>query len=224
MQRTAAEAGVMIITGDTKVVNRGAADGVFINTAGIGRVPPGIHISGHNARPGDKVLVSGTMGDHGIAILIARGGLEFSTALVSDCAPLNHLVKKLVAASPHIHCLRDPTRGGLASTLNELARQSGVGIWVEEKRIPVREEVRGACEMLGFEPWNMANEGKLVAIVAAEAAEAILRGMKDHPLGRDAAIIGEVKEDSPGKVVLRTPIGSSRLLDMMVGEPLPRIC
>ena len=224
MQRTAAQAGVTIITGDTKVVNRGAADGVFINTAGIGRVPPGIHISGHNARPGDKVLVSGTMGDHGIAILIARGGLEFSTALVSDCAPLNHLVKELVAASPHIHCLRDPTRGGLSSTLNELARQSGVGIWVEESRIPVREEVRGACEMLGFEPWNMANEGKLVAIVAAEAAEAILSGMREHPLGRDAAIIGEVKEDSPGKVVLRTPIGSSRLLDMMVGEPLPRIC
>ena len=224
MQRTAAQAGVTIITGDTKVVNRGAADGVFINTAGIGRVPPGIHISGHNARPGDKVLVSGTMGDHGIAILIARGGLEFSTALVSDCAPLNHLVKELVAASPHIHCLRDPTRGGLSSTLNELARQSGVGIWVEENRIPVKEEVRGACELLGFEPWNMANEGKLVAIVAAEAAEAILSGMREHPLGRDAAIIGEVKEDSPGKVVLRTPIGSSRLLDMMVGEPLPRIC
>jgi len=224
MQRTAAEAGVMIITGDTKVVNRGAADGVFINTAGIGRVPPGIHISGHNARPGDKVLVSGTLGDHGVAILSAREGLEFSTALVSDCAPLNHLVKKLIAASPHIHCLRDPTRGGLSSTLNELARQSGVGIWVEETRIPVKNEVRGACELLGFEPWNMANEGKLVAIVAAEAAEEILRDMREHPLGRDAAIIGEVKEDSPEKVVLRTPIGSTRILDMMVGEPLPRIC
>ncbi len=213
-----------IVTGDTKVVNRGAADGVFINTAGIGRIPPGIHISGHNARPGDKVLVSGTMGDHGVAILSAREGLEFSTSLVSDCAPLNPLVEKLVAVSPHIHCLRDPTRGGLSSTLNELARQSGVGIWVEENRIPVKEEVRGACELLGFEPWNLANEGKLVAIVEAEAAEAILRGMKDHPLGRDAAMIGEVKEDPPGKVVLRTPIGSTRLLDMMVGEPLPRIC
>ena len=224
MQRTAAEAGVMIITGDTKVVNRGAADGVFINTAGIGRVPPGIHISGHNARPGDKVLVSGTLGDHGVAILSAREGLEFSTALVSDCAPLNHLVKRLIAASPHIHCLRDPTRGGLSSTLNELARQSGVGIWVEEERIPMKEEVRGACELLGFEPWNMANEGKLVAIVAADAAEAILGEMSEHPLGRDAAIIGEVREDFPGKVVLRTPIGSTRILDMMVGEPLPRIC
>jgi len=224
MQRTAAEAGVAIITGDTKVVNRGAADGVFINTAGIGRVPPEIRISSHNARPGDKVLVSGTIGDHGVAILSAREGLEFSTALVSDCAPLNHLVKKLIAASPHIHCLRDPTRGGLSSTLNELARQSGVGIWVEETRIPVKNEVRGACELLGFEPWNMANEGKLVAIVAAEAAEEILRDMREHPLGRDAAIIGEVKEDSPEKVVLRTPIGSTRILDMMVGEPLPRIC
>ena len=224
MQRTAAEAGVAIITGDTKVVNRGAADGVFINTAGIGRVPPGIRISGHNARPGDKVLVSGTIGDHGVAILSAREGLEFSTALVSDCAPLNHLVKRLIAASPHIHCLRDPTRGGLSSTLNELARQSGVGIWVEEARIPMKEEVRGACELRGFEPWNMANDGKLVAIVAADAAEAILGEMSEHPLGRDAAIIGEVREDFPGKVVLRTPIGSTRILDMMVGEPLPRIC
>ncbi len=224
MQRTAVEAGVMIITGDTKVVNRGAADGIFINTAGIGRIPPGFHISGHNARPGDKVLISGTIGDHGVAILIAREGLEFSAALASDCAPLNHLVKKLIVASPHIRCLRDPTRGGLSGTLNELARQSDVGIWVEEHRVPVKEEVRGACELLGFEPWNLANEGKLVAIVEAEAAEAILRGMKDHPQGRDAAIIGEVKEAPAGKVVLRTPIGSTRLLDVPVGEPLPRIC
>jgi len=224
MQETAAEAGVQIVTGDTKVVNRGAADGIFINTAGIGRIPPGIHISGHNARPGDKVLISGTIGDHGVAILSAREGLEFSTALVSDCAPLNHLVEKLIAASPHIHCLRDPTRGGLSSALNELARQSEVGIWVEENRIPVKSEVRGACELLGFEPWNLANEGRLVAIVEAGAAETVLRGMKEHPLGRDAAMIGEVKEDPPGKVILRTPIGSTRLLDMMVGEPLPRIC
>jgi hydrogenase expression/formation protein HypE len=224
MEKTAAEAGVTIITGDTKVVNRGAADRVFINTAGIGRIPPGVQISGHSARPGDKVLVSGTMGDHGVAILSAREGLDFSTALISDCAPLNQLVTKLVSLSPQIHSLRDPTRGGLSSTLNELARQSGVGIWIEENRIPVKEEVRGACELLGFEPWILANEGKLVAIVAAEAAEAILRGMRDHPLGRDAAMIGEVKENPPGKVILRTPIGSTRLLDMMVGEPLPRIC
>jgi hydrogenase expression/formation protein HypE len=224
MQEAAVEAGVQIVTGDTKVVNRGGADGVFINTAGIGLIPPGVHISGRNARPGDRVLVSGTMGDHGVAILSAREGLEFSTTLVSDCAPLNHLVKKMIAVSPHVHCLRDPTRGGLSSTLNELARQSGVGIWVEENRIPAKEEVRGACELLGFEPWILANEGKLVAIVAEDDAAKVLREMKDHPLGRDAAIIGEVREEPRGKVVLRTPIGSTRLLDMMVGEPLPRIC
>jgi len=224
MQAAAVEAGVQVVTGDTKVVNRGGADGIFINTAGIGLIPPGIHISGRNARAGDRVLVSGTLGDHGVAILSAREGLEFSTTLVSDCAPLNHLVKKMITASPRIHCLRDPTRGGLSSTLNELARQSGVGIWVEENRIPVKEEVRGACELLGFEPWILANEGKMVAIVAQEDAERVLREMKGHPLGRDAANIGEVREEPRGKVVLRTPIGSTRLLDMMVGEPLPRIC
>ncbi len=224
MQEAAGEAGVQIVTGDTKVVNRGGADGVFINTAGIGVIPPGVNISGRNARPGDRVLVTGTLGDHGVAILSAREGLEFSTTVASDCAPLNHLVQKMVAASPHIHCLRDPTRGGLSSTLNELARQSGVGIWVEENRVPVKEEVRGACELLGLEPWILANEGKLVAIVPEDAAPGILRAMKDHPLGREAAIIGEVREEPRGKVVLRTPIGSTRLLDMMVGEPLPRIC
>ncbi len=224
MQETASEAGVQIATGDTKVVNRGGADGIFINTAGIGLIPPGIMISGSNARPGDQVLLSGPIGDHGVAILSAREGLQFSTALESDCAPLNGLVAKMVAASPEIRCLRDPTRGGLASTLNELARQSGVGIWVEERRIPVKEEVRGACELLGFEPWNLANEGKLVAIVSAEAAEAILNAMRAHPLGRDAVRIGEVRKEPPGKVLLRTSIGSTRILDMMVGEPLPRIC
>jgi hydrogenase expression/formation protein HypE len=224
MQKTASEAGVQIATGDTKVVNRGGADGIFINTAGIGLIPPGIMISGSNARPGDQVLLSGPIGDHGVAILSAREGLQFSTALESDCAPLNGLVAKMIAASPEIRCLRDPTRGGLASTLNELARQSGVGIWVEEKRIPVKEEVRGACELLGFEPWNLANEGKLVAMVSAEAAEAILKAMRAHPLGRDAVRIGEVRKEPPGKVLLRTSIGSTRILDMMVGEPLPRIC
>jgi hydrogenase expression/formation protein HypE len=224
MQQTAADAGVKIVTGDTKVVNRGGADGVFINTAGIGLLPPGIHISGSQARPGDGVILSGTMGDHGVAVLSAREGLQFSTALESDCAPLNDLVARMVAASSQIHCLRDPTRGGLSSALNELARQSRVGIWVDENRIPVREEVRGACELLGFEPWNLANEGKLVAIVAAEAVERILGEMKSHPLGRDAVIIGQVQEEPRGKVVMRTPIGSTRILDMMVGEPLPRIC
>jgi len=215
---------VQIVTGDTKVVNRGGADGIFINTAGIGLIPPGIMISGSNARPGDQVLLSGPIGDHGVAILSAREGLQFSTTLESDCAPLNGLVAKMIAASPEIRCLRDPTRGGLASTLNELARQSGVGIWVEERQIPVKEEVRGACELLGFEPWNLANEGKLVAVVSAEAAEAILDAMRAHPLGRDAVRIGEVRKEPPGKVLLRTSIGSTRILDMMVGEPLPRIC
>jgi hydrogenase expression/formation protein HypE len=224
MQKTASEAGVQIATGDTKVVNRGGADGIFINTAGIGLIPPGIMISGSNARSGDQVLLSGPIGDHGVAILSAREGLQFSTALESDCAPLNGLVAKMIAASPEIRCLRDPTRGGLASTLNELARQSGVGIWVEENRIPVKEEVRGACELLGFEPWNLANEGKLVAIVSSEAAEAVLNAMRAHPLGRDAIRIGEVRKEPPGKVLLRTSIGSTRILDMMVGEPLPRIC
>lgn len=224
MQKTASEAGVQIATGDTKVVNRGGADGIFINTAGIGLIPPGIMISGSNARSGDQVLLSGPIGDHGVAILSAREGLQFSTALESDCAPLNGLVAKMIAASPEIRCLRDPTRGGLASTLNELARQSGVGIWVEENRIPVKEEVRGACELLGFEPWNLANEGKLVAIVSAEAAEAVLNAMRAHPLGRDAVRIGGVRKEPPGKVLLRTSIGSTRILDMMVGEPLPRIC
>jgi hydrogenase expression/formation protein HypE len=224
MQKTASEAGVQIATGDTKVVNRGGADGIFINTAGIGLIPPGIMISGSNARSGDQVLLSGPIGDHGVAILSAREGLQFSTALESDCAPLNGLVAKMIAASPEIRCLRDPTRGGVASTLNELARQSGVGIWVEENRIPVKEEVRGACELLGFEPWNLANEGKLVAIVSAEAAEAVLNAMRAHPLGRDAVRIGEVRKEPPGKVLLRTSIGSTRILDMMVGEPLPRIC
>jgi len=224
MQEAASEAEVKIATGDTKVVNRGGADGIFINTAGIGLIPPGIVISGSNARPGDQVILSGPIGDHGIAVLSAREGLQFTTALESDCAPLNGLVAKMTAASPEIRCLRDPTRGGLASTLNELARQSGVGIWVEESRIPVKEEVRGACELLGFEPWNLANEGKLVAIVSAEAAEAILHAMRTHPLGHDAVRIGEVRKEPPGKVLLRTTIGSTRILDMMVGEPLPRIC
>ncbi len=224
MQKTAAEAGVKIVTGDTKVVNRGGADGLFINTAGIGVIPEGVEISASHARPGDQVLLSGSIGDHGIAILSSREGLQFSTTLESDCAPLNSLVAAMIAASNKIRCLRDPTRGGLSGTLNELARQSGVGIWVEEKRIPVKEEVRGACELLGFDPFILANEGKLVAVVAAEAAEPILREMKNHPLGQGAAMIGEVREDPHGKVILRTPIGSTRIMDMLVGEPLPRIC
>jgi len=224
MQRAAVEANVEIVTGDTKVVNRGGADGIFINTAGIGLIPGGVQISGSLARPGDRVLLSGSIGDHGVAILSSREGLQFSTTLQSDCASLNGLVAAMLEVSKRIHCLRDPTRGGLSSTLNELARQSGVGLWVEEDRIPIKEEVQGACELLGFDPLILANEGKLVAIVAADAAEMILQRMKAHPQGRDAAIIGEVREEPKGKVILRTRIGLTRIMDMMVGEPLPRIC
>jgi hydrogenase expression/formation protein HypE len=224
MQRAAMEAGVEIVTGDTKVVNRAAADGIFINTAGIGLIPRGLRISGSFARPGDRVLLSGSIGDHGVAILSSREGLQFSTTLQSDCAPLNGLVAAMLEVSKEVRCLRDPTRGGLSSTLNELARQSGVGIWVQEDRIPIKEEVKGACELLGFDPLILANEGKVVAIVDAGAAEMILRQMKAHPLGRDAAIIGEVQEEPKGKVILRTRMGLTRIMDMMVGEPLPRIC
>ena len=224
MQKTAAQAGVQIVTGDTKVVNRGGADGVFINTAGPGRIPEGVNISGRNARPGDKVLVSGFIGDHGIAILSSRAGFEFSTRLESDCAPLNGLVARMLEVSREIHCLRDPTRGGLSTTLNELARQSQAAIWIEESRIPVREEVRGACELLGLDPFILANEGKLIAIVDGGEAGKILAAMRAHPLGKDAALIGEVREAPAERVLLRTPIGSTRVMDMLVGEPLPRIC
>jgi hydrogenase expression/formation protein HypE len=224
MQKTAGEAAVKIVTGDTKVVNRGGADGIFINTAGIGLIPRGVEISGSLARPGDRVLLSGSIGDHGVAILSSREGLQFSTTLQSDCAPLNGLVAAMLEVSKKIRCLRDPTRGGLSSALNELARQAGVGIWVDEDRIPIKEEVQGACELLGFDPLVLANEGKLVAIVAAEAAELILQQMKAHPHGRDAALIGEVREEPKGKVILRTRIGLTRIMDMMVGELLPRIC
>jgi hydrogenase expression/formation protein HypE len=206
------------------VVNRGGADGIFINTAGIGLIPEGVNISGRYARPGDRVLLSGSVGDHGVAILSSREGLQFSTTLESDCAPLNELVAGMLEVSKKIRCLRDPTRGGLSSTLNELARQSGAGIWVEEDRIPIKEEVQGACELLGFDPLILANEGKVVAVVAEEVAEIILQRMKAHPLGRDAAIIGEVREEPRGKVILGTRIGLTRIMDMMVGEPLPRIC
>ncbi|MBA7473369.1 Carbamoyl dehydratase HypE [subsurface metagenome] len=224
VQQAAQEAGVKIVTGDTKVVNRGSADKLFINTAGVGIVPEGVDISGSNARPGDKVILSGTIGDHGIAVLSQREGLSFSTQLGSDCAPLGSLVAEILKVSPNIHCLRDPTRGGLATTLNELAKQSEVGIRVEEERIPVREEVLGACEMLGFDPLYIANEGKLVAMVSAEDADKVLRAMRGNHYGKDAAIIGEVKAEHPGRVVMKTLLGASRIVDMLVGDPLPRIC
>ncbi|MFW6056240.1 MAG: hydrogenase expression/formation protein HypE [Chloroflexota bacterium] len=219
-------AGVDIITGDTKVVNRGKADRLFITTSGIGVIRTGVEISGHNARPGDAILINGTVGDHGVAIMGAREGMAFSSRIESDCAPLNGLVSAMLATAPAgaIHVLRDPTRGGLASTLNEVAAQSGVEILIDESSVPVRADVRFACEMLGLDPFHVANEGKLVAIVAPESADKVIEAMRTHPLGESAAFIGEVKAGTPGRVVVRTPMGPSRLLVMMSGELLPRIC
>jgi hydrogenase expression/formation protein HypE len=224
IKKTAAEADISIIAGDTKVVNRGQADKLFITTSGIGIVPSGVDISGANARAGDKVLLSGTIGDHGMAIMSQREGLRFATTLRSDCAPLNRLVSQMLDVSPEIHCLRDPTRGGLATTLNELARQSKIGIVVEETEIPVKEEVKAACELLGLDPIYVANEGKLVAIVDPPDADKILARMRKNRYGRDAAIIGEVTSEHPRKVVMKTKLGPSRIVDMLSGELLPRIC
>jgi len=209
VQQAAQEAGVEIVTGDTKVVHRGSADKLFINTAGIGIIPEGVNVSGNKARPGDRVSLSGAIGDHGIAVLSQREGLSFSTQLESDCAPLGSLVAEMLAASPDIHCLRDPTRGGLATTLNELAKQSKVSIRIEEEKIPVREEVLAACEMLGFDPLYVANEGKLVAIVSAKDTNKILKAMRENHYGTGATIIGEVKAEHPGRVVMKTCLGAS---------------
>ena len=224
IQKATQETRVEIVTGDTKVVHRGSADKLFINTAGVGIIPDGVDISGSNASPGDKVILSGTIGDHGIAVLSQREGLSFSTQLESDCAPLGSLVAEMLAASPNIHCLRDPTRGGLTTTLNELAKQSKVSIRIEEEKIPVREEVLGACEMLGFDPLYVANEGKLVAIVLPEDADKVLKAMRENHYGKDATIIGEVTAEHPGRVVMKTCLGASRIIDMLVGDLLPRIC
>ena len=224
VRRTAREASVAIITGDTKVVNRGSADKLFINTAGIGIVPEGVAVSGGNARPGDAVILSGTIGDHGIAVLSKREGLRFDTAIKSDCAPLGKLTALMLAASPRIRCLRDPTRGGLAATLNELAMQSQCSIRIEEDRIPVTEAVLGACEMLGLDPLYIANEGKMVAIVPPEDADRILAAMHKNKYGKNAVVIGRVQAEHPGRVVMHTLVGSSRIVDMLTGDPLPRIC
>ncbi len=218
------KAGVKIVTGDTKVVNHGSADKLFINTSGIGVIPEGINISGANAHVGDKIILSGTIGDHGIAVMSQREGLKFSVPVESDCAPLNELVLQMLEASSRIHCLRDPTRGGLATTLNEFARQSKVGIRIEEEKIPVRDGVRAACELLGFDPLYIANEGKLVAVVAPRAAEKILAKMKGNVYGVDASVIGEVTDEHRCKVVMKTRLGASRIVDMLSGELLPRIC
>ena len=224
MKRVAAEAGVAIVTGDTKVVERGAADKLFINTAGIGVVPRGVAISAANARPGDVVIVNGTLGDHGTAILIARAQLALESDVPSDCQPLYSLVAAMLAACPDIHCLRDATRGGVATVLNEFAESSQVAIRIDETSLPLREDVKGACEILGLDPLYLANEGKLVAIVAPEAAPRVLAAMRAHPAGRGSAVIGQVAEEPRGMVVLRTGFGGDRIVDMLVGEQLPRIC
>ena len=224
MRAAAEEAGVQIVAGDTKVVQKGKADGLYITTAGVGLVREGVNVSGANAKPGDVVILSGTIGDHGIAVLGARGELGFQSSLQSDVAPLNHLIAAMLDASPNIHVLRDPTRGGLATTLNEIASQSKAGIILNEESIPVHPEVNAACEMLGFDPLYVANEGKLVTIVPKEDAEKVLSAMKSTKYGEGAVVIGEVVAEPKSRVLLKTTLGSTRVVDMLAGEMLPRIC
>jgi hydrogenase expression/formation protein HypE len=224
MQGAAAEAGVQIVAGDTKVVERGKADGLYISTSGVGLVEEGVEIGGALAQPGDLVLLSGPIGDHGIAVLAARNELGLETAVTSDVAPLNHLVQAMLEASDSIHVLRDPTRGGVASALNEIAQQSAVSVVLQEQALPVRPAVRAACEMLGFDPLYIANEGKLLAIVGREDAPRVLEVMRRTRYGEEAVIIGEVQETHPGRVLMKTPFGSTRIVDVLLGEMLPRIC
>uniref|UniRef100_UPI0025D11735 hydrogenase expression/formation protein HypE n=1 Tax=uncultured Thiohalocapsa sp. TaxID=768990 RepID=UPI0025D11735 len=224
MARACSEAGVPVVTGDTKVVERGKGDGCFITTTGVGVVPEGLDIAGSNARPGDAILVSGHVGDHGVAIMSKRENLGFETEIRSDSQALHDLVAAMIAAVPSIHCLRDPTRGGLASTLNELAQQSGVGMQIREQAIPVRPEVAAACELLGLDPLNVANEGKLIAICPADQAGTLLAAMRAHPKGADAAVIGQVFEDPHHFVQMETAFGGNRIVDWLAGEQLPRIC
>jgi hydrogenase expression/formation protein HypE len=224
MQTAALEAGVQIIAGDTKVVEKGKADGLYINTSGVGSVPAGLQIGGDQAQPGDVVILSGTIGDHGIAVLAARGELGFVTDVQSDVAPLNHLVARILATGSRIHVLRDPTRGGIATTLNEIAQQSGVGILLEETAVPVHPAVASACEMLGFDPLYIANEGKLLAILPQDDADMVLTAMRETHHGRNAVIVGRVCNQPKGRVLMKTSIGSRRVVDMLSGELLPRIC
>ncbi|MBW4635625.1 MAG: hydrogenase expression/formation protein HypE [Iphinoe sp. HA4291-MV1] len=224
MQAAAQKAGIQIVTGDTKVVPRGAADKLFINTSGIGIIPTGVDISAHNIQPGDAVIINGELGNHGAAILIARGELALETDIESDCQPLNSLVETILNVCPNIHAMRDATRGGLATVLNEFALSSGVGIRLDEQFLLVREEVKGVCELLGFDPLYLANEGKLVVVVGRENADIVVSAMKSHPTGKDACIIGEVIPSPSGVVLLKTTFGTERIVDMLVGEQLPRIC
>lgn len=225
MAQAAAEAGVQVITGDTKVVEREKADGVFINTTGVGLVRADWPLGHMHVRPGDRILLSGPVGDHGIAVMLAREGLDIEAEVQSDTAPLNGLVAALLdAVGDDVHCLKDPTRGGLATSLNEIALGSEVALALDERLIPVRSGVRGACEILGLDPLTIANEGKMIAVVQRDAAGPALRAMQSHPLGQEAAVIGEVRDEPPAMVFLRTQLGGARVLDMLVGDPLPRIC
>jgi len=224
MGEAAQEAGVQIVAGDTKVVPKGKADKVFINTSGVGIIPDGRCLGGQNARPDDLLLINGTIGDHGMAVLCKREGLALENEIKSDAASLNGLIARMLDACPDIHVLRDPTRGGVATTLNEIAEQSGVGIRLFEENLPIREDVAGACELLGLDPLYVANEGKVLAFVPREGADAVLDAMKSHPLGQNACMIGGAVAVNPGRVYLRTRIGAHRLVDMLRGEQLPRIC
>jgi len=224
IKKATAESGVKIVTGDTKVVDKGGADKLFINTAGVGIVPEGVDISAANAKPGDKIILNGNIGDHGIAVLSKREGLKFETPVPSDCAPLNGLVADMLSVCKNIHCMRDPTRGGLATTLNDFAEKSGAGIIIEEEKVPVAKAVLAACELLGLDPLYIANEGKLAAVVPAKDADSVLAAMKKNKYGRNACIIGEVTKEHPGRVIMKTVLGASRIVDVPVGELLPRIC
>ena len=224
MQREAEAAGVRIVTGDTKVVERGKGDGVFVTTTGVGVIAPGLDLRAEAIRPGDVAIVNGVLGDHGATILAARGDMALTTAIESDCAALGHLMQGVLAACPDLRAARDATRGGLASALNELAAAAGVGVVLEEDALPLRAEVRGVCEILGLDPLYLANEGRLVVFVPEAAAEAVLAAMRAHPEGAGACVIGRAVADHPGMVVMRTPFGGTRIVDMLVGEQLPRIC
>jgi len=224
MGRAARLAGVTVVTGDTKVVPKGAADKIFINTSGIGVVDENVNVSGANGRPGDAVILSGTMADHGMTILTQRQGLAFESDIKSDSAPLNHMVADILGTGCNIHVLRDPTRGGVGTILNEIADKSKAGIRIYEDRLPVRPSVSGICELLGFDPLYVANEGKLLAFVPADQADQVLAAIQQSPYGKDACIIGEVIDDHPGRVFMRTRIGGERIVDMLTGEQLPRIC
>jgi hydrogenase expression/formation protein HypE len=224
MGSAAGEAGVKIITGDTKVVPKGAADKIFINTSGLGLIPDGVEIAGHRAMPGDRVILSGSIADHGMTIMTQRAGMSFESSIMSDTAPLNHMVNRMLLTSKDIHVLRDPTRGGVGTVLNEIALSSKVGIIIYEDRIPLNSQVEALCELMGLDPLYIANEGKLVAIVGKHHVEEILLAMKEDRYGKDAVIIGEVISENPGSVLMRTKIGGTRIVDMLTGEPLPRIC